>query len=91
VLKLDRSFIVGAGLGNERGAILTAMINMAHALAKEVVAEGVETEEQLALLGSLGCDMVQGFLLCKPLPADQIARFSREELPERTLALAGGD
>ena len=78
VLKLDRSFIAGAARGNERGAIVTAMINMAHALKKEVVAEGVETEDQLSLLGSLGCDMVQGFLLCKPLPADQIARFSRE-------------
>lgn len=78
VLKLDRSFIVGAARGNERGAIVNAMINMAHALRKDVVAEGVETEDQLALLGSLGCDMVQGFLLCKPLPPDQIASFSRE-------------
>jgi diguanylate cyclase (GGDEF)-like protein len=91
VLKLDRSFIVGAALGSERGAILTAMINMAHALAKEVVAEGVETEDQLALLRSLGCDMVQGFLLCKPLPADQIARFSRESLAARTSVLVATD
>jgi diguanylate cyclase (GGDEF)-like protein len=91
VLKLDRSFIVGAALGSERGAILTAMINMAHALAKEVVAEGVETEDQLALLRSLGCDMVQGFLLCKPLPADQIARFSRESLAARTSVLVAAD
>jgi EAL domain-containing protein (putative c-di-GMP-specific phosphodiesterase class I) len=67
------------------------MINMAHALTKEVVAEGVETEDQLALLASLGCDMVQGFLLCKPLPADQIARYSRESLAARTLALAAAE
>jgi len=93
VLKLDRSFITGAALGNERGAIVTAMINMAHALKKEVVAEGVETEDQLALLDSLGCDMVQGFLLCKPLPADQVARFSRDGLARRvfTFASAGAD
>ncbi|HEX4598350.1 MAG TPA: EAL domain-containing protein [Burkholderiaceae bacterium] len=91
VLKLDRSFIVGGALGSEGGAILTAMINMAHALAKEVVAEGVETEDQLALLRSLGCDMVQGFLLCKPLPADQIARFSRENLAARTSVLVTSD
>jgi diguanylate cyclase (GGDEF)-like protein len=91
VLKLDRSFIVGAALGSERGAILTAMISMAHALDKEVVAEGVETEDQLALLRSLGCDMVQGFLLCKPLPADQIARFSRESLAARTSVLVASD
>jgi len=88
VLKLDRSFILGAARGNERGAIVTAMINMAHALAKEVVAEGVETGDQLELLSSLGCDMVQGFLLCRPLPADQIARFSREGLAARTPALS---
>jgi EAL domain-containing protein (putative c-di-GMP-specific phosphodiesterase class I) len=93
VLKLDRSFIVGAARGNERGAIVNAMINMAHALRKEVVAEGVETEDQLALLASLGCDMVQGFLLCKPLPPDQIARFSREGLAARRLVLvaSGGN
>ena len=83
VLKLDRSFIAGAARGNERGAIVTAMINMAHALKKEVVAEGVETEDQLALLSSLGCDMVQGFLLCKPLPADQIASLSRDGFARR--------
>ena len=88
VLKLDRSFIAGAAHGNERGAVVTAMINMAHALRKDVVAEGVETEDQLALLGSLGCDMVQGFLLCKPLPPDQIARFSREGLAARRLVPA---
>jgi predicted signal transduction protein with EAL and GGDEF domain len=66
---------------------------MAHALRKEVVAEGVETEDQLALLASLGCDMVQGFLLCKPLPPDQIARFSREGLAARRLVLvaSGGN
>jgi diguanylate cyclase (GGDEF)-like protein len=87
VLKLDRSFVAGAAVDNERGAILTAMIKMAHALAKEVVAEGVETEDQLALLGSLGCDMVQGYLLCKPLPADQIAHFSRESLAAPNSAL----
>jgi diguanylate cyclase (GGDEF)-like protein len=93
VLKLDRSFIVDAAHGNERGAIVNAMINMAHALRKDVVAEGVETEDQLALLGSLGCDMVQGFLLCKPLPADQIARFSREALAarNRVLVMSGPD
>jgi diguanylate cyclase (GGDEF)-like protein len=85
VLKLDRSFIAGAARGNERGTVVTAMISMAHALRKDVVAEGVETEDQLALLGSLGCDMVQGFLVCKPLPPDQIARFSREGLAARSL------
>jgi len=93
VLKLDRSFIVGAARGNERGAIVDAMINMAHALRKEVVAEGVETEDQLALLASLGCDMVQGFLLCRPVPPDQIARFAREGLAVRrpVLVASGGN
>jgi diguanylate cyclase (GGDEF)-like protein len=87
VLKLDRSFIVGAARGNERGAIVTAMINMAHALAKEVVAEGVESQEQLELLSSLGCDMVQGYLLCRPLPADEIATYAREGVAARTWGL----
>jgi diguanylate cyclase (GGDEF)-like protein len=91
VLKLDRSFILGAARGNEGSAIVAAMIHMAHALRKKVVAEGVETEDQLELLASLGCDMVQGFLLCKPLPADEVARFSRESLAARTWAPVDGD
>ncbi len=77
VLKLDRSFLAGAAPDNDRATIVTAMVQMAHALKKEVVAEGVENETQLALLRHLDCDVVQGYLLCRPLPAAAIADFVR--------------
>jgi diguanylate cyclase (GGDEF)-like protein len=76
VLKLDRSFISDAANDRDAGAIVEAMINMARILRKEVVAEGVETVEQLDFLRSLGCERVQGFYFSKALPADEMARFA---------------
>lgn len=68
VLKIDRSFITP--LGNEQSnAIVRAILAMAHSLNLSVVAEGVETERQLAILRMLGCDIAQGYLHSKPLPA----------------------
>ena len=68
VLKIDRSFITQ--LGNEQSnAIVRAIIAMAHSLNLSVVAEGVETERQLGILRMLGCDIAQGYLYSKPLPA----------------------
>ena len=54
---------------------------MAHGLALTVVAEGVETEEQLAILREEGCDQVQGFLIGRPLPSDQFAAFLEQVTP----------
>jgi EAL domain-containing protein (putative c-di-GMP-specific phosphodiesterase class I) len=51
------------------------IIALAHSLDLEVVAEGVETEEQLALLRAMGCDINQGFLLYKPMPAEQVEKL----------------
>ncbi len=76
VLKLDRSFLHGAVRGNNRSAILAALITMSHALDKKVVAEGVERSEQIELLRSLGCDIVQGFHLCRPGTAMQVATYA---------------
>ena len=76
-LKLDQSFIRDAG--NERDmAITRAIISMAQSLKLAVVAEGVETQAQIDLLLSLGCTMVQGFLLGRPLPAAATAKLLRE-------------
>lgn len=73
-LKIDRSFVRDVTLNPEDGAIVQAIIAMAHGLKPSVVAEGVETVEQLRFLESFSCDMVQGYLVSRPLPADQITR-----------------
>jgi diguanylate cyclase (GGDEF)-like protein/PAS domain S-box-containing protein len=72
-LKIDRSFI--AGLGEDRGdeAIVSGTINLAHALGLRVVAEGVETAEQLSRLEKLNCDLGQGLHLHEPLTSDEVS------------------
>nr|WP_314545699.1 EAL domain-containing protein [uncultured Massilia sp.] len=71
-LKIDRSFISGLPQDSENAAITRAIIAMAHGLKMVVVAEGVETGEQLVLLEEYGCDMVQGFYLSRPAPAEAV-------------------
>lgn len=76
-IKVDKSFVSDLP-GDEGGAALTrAIIAMAHGLGLQVVAEGVETREQLAFLETQGCDMVQGFLLGRPVPAEQVPALAR--------------
>jgi diguanylate cyclase (GGDEF)-like protein/PAS domain S-box-containing protein len=72
VLKVDRSFIDGLGDDPEDSAIVAAVISLAHTLDLRAVAEGVETETQLAELRALGCDAAQGYLFAKPIPADEL-------------------
>ncbi|MBW8900542.1 MAG: EAL domain-containing protein [Massilia sp.] len=71
-LKIDRSFISGLPQDSENAAITRAIIAMAHGLKMIVVAEGVETGEQLVLLEEYGCDLVQGFYLGRPAPAETV-------------------
>jgi diguanylate cyclase (GGDEF)-like protein len=67
-LKIDRSFVVDMVTGPAQMSLISIIINMAHTLQLDVVAEGVETQEQSRLLHLLRCDEIQGFLLSKPLP-----------------------
>lgn len=67
-LKIDLSFVRGATTDPDDASVVTAVIAVAHSLGLRVVAQGVETEAQVALLRSLGCDEVQGFLWSAPLP-----------------------
>ena len=71
-LKIDRSFITDTPHSVDDVAIVTAIIQMGRSLQLQVLAEGVETAEQQALLTHLGCDLVQGFGLSRPLPAHQV-------------------
>jgi EAL domain-containing protein (putative c-di-GMP-specific phosphodiesterase class I) len=71
-LKVDRSFV--AGLGSDLGAtaIVRAVVSLGQALGLTTVAEGVETDEQLACLREMGCDWAQGFRFARPAPAETI-------------------
>lgn len=73
VLKIDRAFTGNLREGHRSKALVSAIITMAHALGMEVIAEGVETLEQLHLLQMLSCNEVQGYMISKPMPADAIA------------------
>jgi predicted signal transduction protein with EAL and GGDEF domain/FixJ family two-component response regulator len=77
-LKIDRSFISGLPQDSENAAITRAIIAMAHGLKMVVVAEGVETGEQLVLLEEYGCDLVQGFYLGRPAPADALTAMLQQ-------------
>ena len=74
ILKIDRSFISRIGQ-NKQEAIVSAMIAMGKAMGMVVVAEGIETEEQLQYLQDLECDIAQGFLFSKPLPESEATTF----------------
>ncbi|MFQ5472309.1 MAG: EAL domain-containing protein, partial [Dehalococcoidia bacterium] len=72
VLKIDRSFVSDLPMDESAVAITTAIITLAHSLNLSVIAEGIETDEQLAWLKTHGCDEFQGYLFSKPLPAGEI-------------------
>ena len=74
-LKIDASFV--KDLSNKEGdrTLVAAIIGLGKTLEKTVIAEGIETEDQLDVLRGLGCDQGQGFYLCRPLPADDFATY----------------
>jgi diguanylate cyclase (GGDEF)-like protein len=72
ILKIDRSFVAGMTANSPDSALVAAAIAMGRALEMEVVAEGIETSEQVADLRELGCPLGQGFLFARPLPPDEL-------------------
>lgn len=74
-IKIDRSFITDMSTNKDDNILVSTIIAMSKALGKKVVAEGVETKEQLNLLSALACDFIQGYLFSKPLPAEQLANY----------------
>lgn len=77
-LKIDRSFVSGIATNPPDSAIVSAIVHLGHSLGMHVLAEGVETESQRALLSDLGCDQIQGRLIGPPLPPGEFARFVAE-------------
>ena len=77
-LKVDRSFVDGLGTESRDTAVTEAIVAMSRALQLRVVGEGAETEQQVAELARLGCDLVQGFHFSRPVPAAEITRMLAE-------------
>ncbi|WP_051343665.1 putative bifunctional diguanylate cyclase/phosphodiesterase [Alicyclobacillus herbarius] len=77
-LKIDKSFIYSLESNPKVIHIVSAIVQMAHALGMRVVAEGVERSEQLRLLKNVGCDEAQGYLFCPPEPEAEFAAFCRK-------------
>ena len=75
VLKIDQSFVQNLGRNEEDDAIVRSTIDLAHSLGIVVVAEGVESEDVLARLRALGCDLAQGYCLARPAPAEDITAW----------------
>jgi diguanylate cyclase (GGDEF)-like protein/PAS domain S-box-containing protein len=86
-LKIDKSFIAGMTTGPEKLAIVSAVISLAHTLGMKIVAEGVETQDQLKLLRLLKCDEIQGYLYSKAVPLEQIEAMLAN--PAGVLKIAG--
>jgi diguanylate cyclase (GGDEF)-like protein/PAS domain S-box-containing protein len=87
-IKIDRAFIINLGRNPQSAAIVRAVIDLGHGLEMSIIAEGVETIDQLAFLAREGCDGVQGYLLGKPLPigkyAGLVGRVEAMELALKT-------
>ena len=81
-LKIDRSFITNVQdkRGGDNAAIVTAIMALSHSLRLDVVAEGVETAQELAYLHALGCKTIQGFLFSKPLSVDEFTKIQQDSM-----------
>jgi len=78
-LKIDRAFVREMVADRKDGAVVRAVIDLAHGIGLRVIAEGVETEEQREILRALGCDGMQGFLFCRPIPPDELRALLERE------------
>ncbi|EAY69266.1 signaling protein [Burkholderia dolosa AU0158] len=80
-LKIDRSFVENLLTSRNDRAIVSAVVGLAQTLELELVAEGVETEAQRELLTEMGCNHIQGWLVCQALPSEELARrFEAQQL-----------
>ncbi|MBF0445814.1 MAG: EAL domain-containing protein, partial [Magnetococcales bacterium] len=78
-LKIDQSFVRDLTIDSDDSAIVSAIVSMAKSLKLRVVAEGVETVEQLEFLKKIGCHELQGYLISRPIPAEEFSRFIKDK------------
>ncbi len=88
-LKIDRSFVQGLADDADDREIAATIIAMARSLSLDVLAEGVESEQQLAILRQLDCDQYQGYLFAQPMPADELERLLPDLSPDAPAAKPG--
>jgi diguanylate cyclase (GGDEF)-like protein/PAS domain S-box-containing protein len=86
-LKIDRAFIMNILASGKDAAIVESLITLSHRIGVEVIAEGVETVEQLQWLQQMGCDCVQGYLFAKPMPAEEANRYPVQVAMDRSAKL----
>jgi len=85
-IKIDRSFVMNMATNSDDASIVRSVTDLGHSLGLEVVAEGVENQDTLALLAGVGCDLIQGYYLSRPLPAAELTAWY---LGERHKDIAG--
>ncbi len=78
-LKIDRSLVTWADIASNQPTVIRSVVGMARALNMEVIAEGVETQQQMDMLRAAGCDRVQGYLHARPMPLSDLAEFMAPE------------
>jgi EAL domain-containing protein (putative c-di-GMP-specific phosphodiesterase class I) len=79
-LKIDQSFIQGLEYDRRKVELVRTVLTLGRTLGKRVIAEGVETPEQMEILRNLGCELVQGYLLSKPLSIDSVEALHRQQI-----------
>jgi EAL domain-containing protein (putative c-di-GMP-specific phosphodiesterase class I) len=96
-VKIDKTFILGMGTGDSDLAIVRTIIELCHSLGFRVVAEGIEDELTRDLLRGMGCDVMQGYLISRPLPVDRfdgwhtswLASLAQQGQPVRRMQIPG--
>ncbi len=74
-IKIDRCFVQDITISSDKAAVVSAISNLSHGLNFNVIAEGVETESELEVIGQLRCDEVQGYYYCRPMAADDMSAW----------------
>ena len=90
ILKIDRSFVRDIGMNSTANALIQSLVSLGDAMDLSVIAEGIENEDQLKLLRLVQCEFVQGFLISRPVSADEITALLARLGEGRKVRLGGG-